>query len=79
MLDPLRSWGPILECRRIGSPPVLPPGVPPGDEAHDGAIRIFGAINVLSDSLRFGNAFITRKKLLSEPGEPPNHHEPKIV
>lgn len=77
MVDPLRSCGPILEWRRIGSPPVLPPGVPPGEDAHEGAIRILGAINVLSDNRRFGNALITRKKLLSEDtGEPPNHQEP---
>jgi hypothetical protein len=34
----------------------------PGDEAHDGAIRIFGVIKVLSDRRRFGNAaFATLK------------------
>lgn len=37
----------------------------PGDEAHDGAIRIFGVISVLSDNRRFGNALTTRRKLLS--------------
>lgn len=73
--DPLRSWGPILECRRVGSPP---PGVPPGEEAHDGAIRIFGVINVLSDSLRFGKAFATRRKLLSGDEGDPNHQPPSI-
>lgn len=39
MADPRRSCGPMLLCRRIGSPL---PGVPPGDDAHDGAIFIFG-------------------------------------
>lgn len=72
--DPLRSCGPILLWRRIGSPP---PGVPPGDDAHEGAMRIFGVIRVLSDRRRFGNAFETRKKLLSgDDGDPPNHHPP---
>jgi hypothetical protein len=68
----------MLECRRIGSPPLLPPGVPPGEDAQDGAIRIFGAINVLSDKRLFGKVeWITFKKLLpSETGEPPNHQEP---
>lgn len=37
--DPRRSCGPILLCLRIGNPF---PGVPPGDEAHEGAIFIFG-------------------------------------
>lgn len=51
--------------------------MPPGDEAHDGAIRIFGVINVLSERRRFGNAFETRKKLLSgDDGEFPNHQAP---
>lgn len=35
--DPRRSCGPILLCLRIGNPF---PGVPPGDEAHEGAIFI---------------------------------------
>lgn len=56
--DPLRSCGPILECLRMGSPL----GVPPGDEAHDGAIRIFGVISVLSESRRFGNAALATRK-----------------
>lgn len=74
MADPRRSCGPMLECRRIGRPP---PGVPPGDDAHDGAIRIFGVINVLSDRRRFGNAFETRRKFRSgDEGEPPNHQPP---
>lgn len=60
MADPRRSCGPMLECRRMGRPP---PGVPPGEEAHDGAMRIFGVISVLSDSRRFGNAVATRRKL----------------
>lgn len=56
----------------------MPPGVPPGDDAHDGAIRIFGVINVLSDRRRFGNAFATRRKLLSgDDGELPNHQPPR--
>lgn len=58
----------------MGSPP---PGVPPGDDAQDGAIRIFGVISVLSDSRRFGNALPTRRKLLSgDDGDPPNHQPP---
>lgn len=65
----------MLEWRRIGKP--LLPGVPPGDEAHDGAIRIFGVINVLSDKRRFGNALATRKKFRSgDEGDPPNHQPP---
>lgn len=76
MVEPLLSWGPILECLLIGRPP---PGVPPGEEAQDGAIRIFGVIRVLSDSLRLGNAFTTLRRLLSgDEGEPPNHHPPNI-
>lgn len=74
MVEPRRSCGPILECRRIGKPL---PGVPPGDDAHDGAMRIFGVINVLSDKRRLGNAFATRRKFRSgDDGEPPNHHPP---
>lgn len=58
-----RSWGPVLECRRIGSPP---PGVPPGELAQDGATRIFGAIRVLSDRRLVGaNPVVTLRKLLS--------------
>lgn len=72
-MDPLRSCGPILECRRIGNPP---PGVPPGEEAHEGAIRILGVIKVLSESLLFGNALATLRKLLSGEEGPPNHHDP---
>lgn len=76
MVDPRRSWAPMLEWRLIGSPP---PGVPPGEEAQDGAIRIFGVIKVLSDSLRFGKAFTTRRKLLSgDEGDAPNHQLPNI-
>lgn len=76
MADPRRSCGPMEECRRIGNP--LPPGVPPGDDAHDGAMRIFGVIRVLSDRRRFGNALATRKKLLSgDDGELPNHQPPR--
>lgn len=55
-VDPRRSCGPILECRRIGNPP---PGVPPGELAHEGAMRILGVINVLSESRRLGNALLT--------------------
>lgn len=62
IFDPRRSWGPVLECRRIGSPP---PGVPPGELAHDGAIRILGVIRVLSDRRLFVNVLATRRKLLS--------------
>lgn len=51
----------------------------PGDEAHDGAILIFGVINVLSESRRFGKALTTRKKLLSGVEGPPNHHPPSTV
>lgn len=76
IVDPRRSCGPILECRLIGKPP---PGVPPGELAHDGATRILGVINVLSESRRFGNALTTLKKLLSgDEGDAPNHHPPKI-
>lgn len=75
MAEPRRSCGPMEECRRIGNP--LPPGVPPGDDAQDGAMRIFGVIRVLSDRRRFGNALATRKKLLSgDDGELPNHQPP---
>ena len=76
-VDPRRSWGPMLECRLMGSPP--PPGVPPGEEAHDGAMRIFGGImRALSERRRFGNALWTLRKLLSgDDGEAPNHQPPK--
>lgn len=36
--------------------------MPPGEDTHDGAILIFGAINVLSDRRRPGSRFATRKK-----------------
>lgn len=65
----------MLEWRRVGKP-ELPPGVPPGDDAHDGAMRILGVISVLSERRRLGNAFDTRRKLLSllvELLEPKNH------
>lgn len=62
--DPRRSCGPMLEWRRVGRPELLP-GVPPGDEAHEGAMRILGVIRVLSERRRFGKAFATRRKLLS--------------
>jgi len=76
-VDPRLSWGPMLECRLIGRPP--PPGVPPGEEAHDGAMRIFGGImRALSERRRFGNALWTLRKLLSgDDGEAPNHQPPK--
>lgn len=75
MAEPRRSCGPMLLCRRIGRPL---PGVPPGDDAHDGAMRIFGVIRVLSDNRRFGNEFATRRKLLSgDDGELPNHQPPR--
>lgn len=75
--DPRRSCGPILECRRVGSPP---PGVPPGEEAQEGAIRILGVISVLSDRRRMlGKALATRRKLLSgDEGEMPYHQPPRI-
>lgn len=76
IVEPRRSCGPMLECRRVGNPL---PGVPPGEEAHDGAMRIFGVIKVLSDSRRLGNALATRRKLLSgDDGEQPNHQPPSI-
>ncbi|KAF7268591.1 hypothetical protein GWI33_018339 [Rhynchophorus ferrugineus] len=75
-VEPLRSCGPILECRRMGRPP---PGVPPGDDAHDGAIRILGVIKVLSDNRLLGKALATLKKLLSgDEGDPPNHQPPRM-
>jgi len=74
ILDPRRSWGPVLECRRISGRPA--PGVPPGELAQDGAIRIFGVIRVLSDSRLLVNVLATRRKLLSlaegELNHPPN-------
>jgi len=76
ILDPRRSWGPVLECRRIGRPP---PGVPPGELAQDGATRIFGVIRVLSDRRLLVNVLATLKKLLSlvddEVNHPPNTAE----
>lgn len=33
----------------------------PGDDAQDGAIRIFGVMRVLSDSRRLGKALATRR------------------
>lgn len=77
ILDPRRSCGPVLECRRIGRPPPPPvPGVPPGELAQDGAIRIFGVIRVLSDNRLLVNVLATRRKLLSladgELNHPPN-------
>ena len=76
MVEPRRSCGPMLECLRVGRPL---PGVPPGDDAHDGAMRIFGGIRVLSERRRLGKAFATRRKLLSgDEGEPPNHQLPNI-
>lgn len=66
----------MLEWRRVGKPEVLP-GVPPGDEAQDGAIRILGVISVLSDNRRLGNTFVTRKNWLPsafvELLDPKNH------
>lgn len=75
IVEPRLSCGPMLEWRRVGKPL---PGVPPGDEAHDGAMRIFGVIKVLSDNRRLGNALATRKKLLSGDAGPPNHQPPNI-
>lgn len=37
------------------------PSYLPGDDAHDGAIRIFGVMRVLSDSRRLGKALATRR------------------
>jgi hypothetical protein len=76
-VDPRRSWGPMLECLLMGSPP--PPGVPPGEDAHDGAMRIFGGIiSALSERRLLGKALWTLRKLLSgEDGEAPNHHPPR--
>jgi hypothetical protein len=46
----LKSWWPVSH------------GSLPGDDAQDGAIRIFGVISVLSDKRRLGNAaFATRR------------------
>lgn len=76
MVEPRLSCGPMLEWRLVGRPL---PGVPPGDEAHDGAMRIFGVINVLSERRRLGNALATRRKLLSgDDGEHPNHQPPNM-
>jgi hypothetical protein len=76
-VDPRLSCGPMLECRLMGRPP--PPGVPPGEEAQDGAMRILGGImRALSESRRFGKALWTLKKLLSgDDGDAPNHQPPK--
>lgn len=62
MLEPRLSCGPVLEWRLIGKPP---PGVPPGELAHDGAILILGVIRALSDKRLVGKALLTFKKLLS--------------
>lgn len=70
ILDPRRSWGPVLECRRIGRPL---PGVAPGELAQDGAIRILGAIRVLSDRRLLVNVLPTRRKLLSLADDEVNH------
>lgn len=70
ILDPRRSWGPVLECRRIGRPL---PGVAPGELAQDGAIRILGVIRVLSDRRLLVNVLPTRRKLLSLADDEVNH------
>lgn len=72
IFEPRRSWGPVLECRRIGSPPP-PPGVPPGELAQDGAIRILGVIRVLSDRRLLVNVLATLRKLLSLADDEVNH------
>ena len=56
-----------------------PPGVPPGEDAHEGAMRILGGImRALSESRRLGKALWTLRKLLSgEDGDAPNHQPPK--
>lgn len=46
----------------MGRPACEPPGVPPGEETHDGAIFILGANSVLSDSRRPGSKLATRRK-----------------
>lgn len=70
MLDPRRSWGPVLECRRMGNPS---PGVAPGELSHDGATRIFGVIRVLSDNRLLVKVFVTFKKLLLSLFDDENH------
>lgn len=76
MVDPLLSCAPMLECLLMGSPP---PGVPPGELAHEGAMRILGVISVLSDRRRLGKAFTTRRKFESgDDGDAPNHHPPSV-
>lgn len=77
ILDPRRSWGPVLECLRMGRPL---PGVPPGELAHDGAILILGVIRVLSESRRLVNVLATRRKLLSAFADDvePNHQVPSM-
>lgn len=62
MFEPRRSCGPVLEWRLMGKPP---PGVPPGELAQDGAMRILGVIRALSDSRLVGKALLTFRKLLS--------------
>lgn len=53
--------------------------MPPGDDAHDGAILIFGVISVLSDRRRLGKELTTLRKLLSgDDGEFPKNHPPNI-
>lgn len=70
MLDPRRSWGPMLECRRMGSPS---PGVPPGELSQDAATRIFGVISVLSDNRLLVKVLATFRKLLLSVLEEENH------
>lgn len=58
----------------MGSPP---PGVPPGEDAQEGATRILGAIRVLSERRLLGKAECTRSRLESgDEGEPPPNHQP---
>ncbi|VEN35377.1 unnamed protein product [Callosobruchus maculatus] len=80
---PRLSCGPMEECLRIGRPPPPPlAGVPPGELAQEGAMRILGVISVLSLRRLLGNALATRRRFESGeeglPPPPPNHHPPSM-